>query len=106
MLGDFDVTTLQSNTFEMEWPPRSCRRQSFPEIDRALWSAQRTRVFSERGRKWGLAGFDQPLRDAPYSGIFATPERAAGVTEQNLDPTSASPKKQKARALHYKNPRS
>ncbi len=35
--GDFDVATLQSNTFEMEWPPRSGRRQSFPEVDRAEW---------------------------------------------------------------------
>jgi predicted NUDIX family NTP pyrophosphohydrolase len=28
---------VRSNTFEMEWPPRSGRRQSFPEIDRAEW---------------------------------------------------------------------
>ena len=35
--GDFDVAALRSNTFEMEWPPRSGRRQAFPEIDRAEW---------------------------------------------------------------------
>jgi predicted NUDIX family NTP pyrophosphohydrolase len=35
--GDLDVTTIDSNTFEMEWPPRSGRRQSFPELDRARW---------------------------------------------------------------------
>src|SRR5205823_1655717 len=35
--GDFDVTALKSNLFEMEWPPRSGRRQSFPEVDRAAW---------------------------------------------------------------------
>ncbi|SHF73559.1 Predicted NTP pyrophosphohydrolase, NUDIX family [Jatrophihabitans endophyticus] len=35
--GEFDVTTVSSNTFEMEWPPRSGRRQEFPEIDRAAW---------------------------------------------------------------------
>lgn len=29
--------TLKSNTFEMEWPPRSGKRQSFPEIDQAVW---------------------------------------------------------------------
>ncbi|WP_442894554.1 NUDIX domain-containing protein [Bradyrhizobium sp. AZCC 1588] len=34
---DWDPANLQSNTFEMEWPPRSGRRQSFPEIDRASW---------------------------------------------------------------------
>jgi predicted NUDIX family NTP pyrophosphohydrolase len=35
--GDFDPTTLLSNTFEMEWPPRSGRKASFPEVDRAEW---------------------------------------------------------------------
>lgn len=34
---DFDVATLVSNTFEIEWPPKSGRRQAFPEIDRAQW---------------------------------------------------------------------
>jgi predicted NUDIX family NTP pyrophosphohydrolase len=32
--GDCDPTRLRSNTFSMEWPPRSGRRQEFPEIDR------------------------------------------------------------------------
>jgi predicted NUDIX family NTP pyrophosphohydrolase len=35
--SDFDVATLKSNTFSMEWPPRSGRHQEFPEIDRACW---------------------------------------------------------------------
>jgi predicted NUDIX family NTP pyrophosphohydrolase len=35
--GDLDVSAVVSNTFEMEWPPRSGRTQSFPEIDRAEW---------------------------------------------------------------------
>jgi predicted NUDIX family NTP pyrophosphohydrolase len=35
--ADFDVTTARSNTFELEWPPRSGRRQSFPELDRVAW---------------------------------------------------------------------
>jgi predicted NUDIX family NTP pyrophosphohydrolase len=34
---DFDPATLSSNMFEIEWPPRSGRLQSFPEIDRAEW---------------------------------------------------------------------
>jgi predicted NUDIX family NTP pyrophosphohydrolase len=34
---DFVPDELVSNTFEMEWPPRSGKRQSFPEIDRAGW---------------------------------------------------------------------
>ena len=35
--GDFDPATIVSNTFEIEWPPRSGRRRSFPECDRAEW---------------------------------------------------------------------
>jgi predicted NUDIX family NTP pyrophosphohydrolase len=35
--GDFDAAHFASNSFEMEWPPRSGRRQSFPEVDRAEW---------------------------------------------------------------------
>lgn len=35
--ADFDPATITSNTFELEWPPRSGRRQSFPEVDRAAW---------------------------------------------------------------------
>ncbi len=35
--GDLDATTIISNTFELEWPPKSGRIQSFPEIDRAAW---------------------------------------------------------------------
>lgn len=35
--GDCDPAALECNTFEVEWPPRSGRMQSFPEIDRAQW---------------------------------------------------------------------
>ncbi len=35
--GDLDVEIVKSNTFEIEWPPRSGAKQPFPEIDRAGW---------------------------------------------------------------------
>ena len=35
--ADLDPATIVSNTFEIEWPPRSGRLQSFPEIDRGAW---------------------------------------------------------------------
>ena len=35
--GDFDAAGAVSNTFSLEWPPRSGRVQEFPEIDRAAW---------------------------------------------------------------------
>jgi predicted NUDIX family NTP pyrophosphohydrolase len=34
---DFDPAELRSNTFEMEWPPRSGVQREFPEVDRAEW---------------------------------------------------------------------
>lgn len=34
---DFDTSTLQSNSFEMVWPPRSGQMQTFPEVDKAAW---------------------------------------------------------------------
>lgn len=35
--GELDATQVRSNTFTMEWPPRSGRTQEFPEVDRAEW---------------------------------------------------------------------
>jgi predicted NUDIX family NTP pyrophosphohydrolase len=35
--ADFDPASLASNTFAMEWPPRSGKQQEFPEVDRAEW---------------------------------------------------------------------
>jgi predicted NUDIX family NTP pyrophosphohydrolase len=37
--GDLDPAGVRSNSFTMEWPPRSGRQQEFPEIDRAEWFA-------------------------------------------------------------------
>ena len=37
--GDLDPASVRSNTFTMQWPPRSGREQEFPEIDRAQWFA-------------------------------------------------------------------
>lgn len=35
--GDMDPSTLDSNSFRLEWPPKSGRQQEFPEVDRAEW---------------------------------------------------------------------
>jgi predicted NUDIX family NTP pyrophosphohydrolase len=37
--GDLDAEAIDSNTFTMQWPPRSGRLQEFPEVDRAAWFA-------------------------------------------------------------------
>jgi predicted NUDIX family NTP pyrophosphohydrolase len=45
--SDLDPTDIKSNTFEIEWPPCSGQRRTFPEIDRAAWltiPAARTKI--------------------------------------------------------------
>ncbi|HEY6662706.1 MAG TPA: NUDIX domain-containing protein [Sphingomicrobium sp.] len=37
--GELDPATIRSNEFELEWPPRSGRSQSFPEVEEARWMA-------------------------------------------------------------------
>jgi predicted NUDIX family NTP pyrophosphohydrolase len=47
--GEFDPARLASNSFEIAWPPRSGRLQTFPEIDRAEWfdlETARTKILS------------------------------------------------------------
>jgi predicted NUDIX family NTP pyrophosphohydrolase len=58
--GDLDASATRSNTFELEWPPRSGRVQEFPEIDRAAWfglDEARTRLLT------GQVPFLDRLRD-------------------------------------------
>jgi predicted NUDIX family NTP pyrophosphohydrolase len=50
--GDFDPATLSSNTFELEWPPKSGRTSTFPEVDRAQWFSPeeaRRRILASQG---------------------------------------------------------
>ncbi|MGY5885922.1 NUDIX domain-containing protein [Modestobacter lacusdianchii] len=49
--GDLDATACVSNTFDLEWPPRSGRVQQFPEVDRAAWlTVEQARVALVRGQ--------------------------------------------------------
>ncbi len=49
--SDFDVSTVKSNLFELEWPPRSGRKSEFPEVDRAQWfSIEEARVKIIKGQ--------------------------------------------------------
>jgi predicted NUDIX family NTP pyrophosphohydrolase len=48
---DFETSSLSSNTFDLEWPPRSGRIQAFPEVDRAAWfelETARTKILSSQ----------------------------------------------------------
>jgi predicted NUDIX family NTP pyrophosphohydrolase len=64
--GDFDPSRLKSNTFSLEWPPRSGRRQEFPEVDRAGWFSLEV---AERKILKGQSGFLSQLRNVLSRGI-------------------------------------
>ena len=57
--GDCDPGAIRSNTFTLEWPPRSGRRQEFPEVDRAAWF---TLAGAREKISQGQAGFLEELR--------------------------------------------
>lgn len=51
VLADIDVSDIKSNSFEIEWPPKSATMQSFPEVDRAMWfSIKRARTKLLKGQ--------------------------------------------------------
>src|SRR6185312_9902880 len=56
--GECDPAALKSNGFEMEWPPKSGRLQSFPEVDRGAWFDRDTAlVKATKGQKPVLESF-------------------------------------------------
>jgi len=55
--GDFDPGKLTSNSFEIEWPPKSGQRKSFPEVDRVAW-------FSLAEARGKILTYQLPLLDA------------------------------------------
>lgn len=60
--GQFDVATLKSNHFTLEWPPKSGTERDFPEIDRAEWfSLERARRKLSPGQRPLLAEFERKL---------------------------------------------
>lgn len=60
--GDADPARLRSNLFEMEWPPRSGRRQQFPEVDRVRWyGLEEARLKLIAGQVPFLAALEQCL---------------------------------------------
>ena len=66
--GDVDVQSIRSNTFEIEWPPKGGRMQSFPEIDRAgfdLRSARAKILEGQRPLLDRLAGLVSPPGTRP-----------------------------------------
>lgn len=67
--GDLDIHAVRSNTFEIEWPPKSGKMRTFPEIDRAEWFDQavaRIKILeSQRPLLDRLAGLTGPSGARP-----------------------------------------
>ncbi len=68
--GDFDPSTIHSNSFSLEWPPKSGRIQEFPEVDRAEWFSV------EEARDRILPG-QRPLLDRLAEELASHPPGAA-----------------------------
>ena len=64
--ADLDVARITSNTFELEWPPRSGQLARFPEVDRAEWfDLPRAREKLVSGQRPFLERLQERRRDAP-----------------------------------------
>jgi predicted NUDIX family NTP pyrophosphohydrolase len=64
--GDCDPQAVKSNTFTLEWPPRSGRKQEFPEIDRAGWfTREEAKVKIIIGQLGFLEELEEILREKP-----------------------------------------
>lgn len=62
--ADLDVTEISSNSFALEWPPRSGRMQEFPELDRAGWfPVARARGLVVSGQVALLDRLEEKLRE-------------------------------------------
>jgi predicted NUDIX family NTP pyrophosphohydrolase len=73
--GDFDPASLTSNTFAMEWPPRSGRMAEFPEVDRAAWhSIDEALKKVNKGQTPIIAALVERL-DVEAGGSFVAPYR-------------------------------
>jgi predicted NUDIX family NTP pyrophosphohydrolase len=65
--GDCDPQELRSNTFTLEWPPRSGRKIEVPEVDRAAWYS----IDEAHSR---LLASQQPFLDRLIEKVFGTPK--------------------------------
>ena len=87
--GDFEAADATSNHFEIEWPPRSGRRKSFPEVDRAGWfrSPKPPRSSSPPERSSSSGSLRRGRRDPRRRpiGLVGDPEGGAGPGGASLE---------------------
>ncbi len=84
VLGDVNARAIVSNTFELEWPPRSGKTESFPEVDHAAWfsvSTARTKILKGQLRFLdALVGLIRGNEDLIVDGVkdAKLPESSSG----------------------------
>ena len=69
---DLDPATARSNTFEIEWPPRSGRRTTFPEVDRVAW-------FGPQEARRRIRQAQVPLLDRLQAALEASRDKVSGA---------------------------
>jgi predicted NUDIX family NTP pyrophosphohydrolase len=72
VMGDTDATKIVSNSFEMEWPPHSGKKATFPEIDRTEWFSLSVAATKLSG---GQVVFLERLADKPGVEFIANQEQ-------------------------------
>ena len=78
--ADFDASQLKSNTFSMEWPPKSGKIREFPEVDRAAWfdiPEARSRILP--GQVNFLDQLEQLLKASDATNTAAIARRVASI---------------------------
>ena len=86
--GDFDVAVLKSNAFTLEWPPRSGRQATFPEVDRAEWFSL------AQARRKILCGFRRSRPGIPIEGGHHSNRRRAGSARRQCHGVTALVRRQ------------
>jgi len=94
MERDVDLSHFKSNTFSMEWPPKSGRVQEFPEVDRAAWSAiEEARHKIVRGQVAFLEQLQRMLKGS--SEVSQTHGSATGAFAGRRGAKASGPRKRK-----------
>ena len=101
--GDLDPAQAQSNTFELDWPPRSGRRTTFPEIDRVAWyDVPEARRRIKPAQVPFLDRLAAALTDA--GGSAAESPDAGGSAAADLGPRRAGRREPRGRGLDRREP--
>lgn len=86
MRGDLDPAAIKSNTFSMEWPPKSGQQQEFTEIDRAAWfnmAAARRKIL--KGQTGFLSQLEEKLGRSPGDEAGGDTSGSAGLGGNDKD---------------------